>query len=215
MARRRRASSRPSREARSETERSTSPSPGPTRDPFSGRRKEPLPQGPIAEYLSQENVRAAMTPQRNALRSEMKTLCAAYYSDEYLLSMGGQKKPTTMKIHNDLKDWLRHRDDLNEEDVDQYSYNHTNLMIKTEIARRRDDLGIRHHQEGSQVRRKNRKGPIVAQNPDSKKFTFIANLWDELCDDDDDDEDYTWVHPDLVKMTARHIKRAKQELRNR
>ncbi|SPQ98428.1 unnamed protein product (mitochondrion) [Plasmodiophora brassicae] len=193
MARRRRASSRPSREARSETERSTSPSPGPTRDPFSGRRKEPLPQGPIAEYLSQENVRAAMTPQRNALRSEMKTLCAAYYSDEYLL----------------------HRDDLNEEDVDQYSYNHTNLMIKTEIARRRDDPEIRHHQEGSQVRRKNRKGPIVAQNPDSKKFTFIANLCDELCDDDDDDEDYTWVHPDLVKMTARHIKRAKQELRNR
>ncbi|CEP01035.1 hypothetical protein PBRA_008347 [Plasmodiophora brassicae] len=76
----------------------------------------------------------------------------SYYGDAYIKTVGGQKKPTTMKIHNDLKDWLRHRGDLSEQDVDQYSYNHTYLMIKTEIARRRDDLGIRPHHRTAPTR---------------------------------------------------------------
>ncbi|SPQ98469.1 unnamed protein product (mitochondrion) [Plasmodiophora brassicae] len=76
-----------------------------------------------------------MTPQRKAIRNEMKALCAAYYGDAYIKT-----------------DWLRHRGDLSEQDVDQYSYNHTYLMIKTEIARRRDDLGIRPHHRTAPTR---------------------------------------------------------------
>ncbi|CEP00845.1 Uncharacterized protein PBTT_10336 [Plasmodiophora brassicae] len=98
-------------------------------DPFApDARRRPIPSGPLARYLSPQDVRAQKTPQRMALRAEMESLTSLHYRDDYLKALGGQKKAITMKIHQQLADWLRLRDDqLTDDAVSLYTYEYTRL----------------------------------------------------------------------------------------
>ncbi|SPQ97097.1 unnamed protein product (mitochondrion) [Plasmodiophora brassicae] len=182
-------------------------------DPFApDARRRPIPSGPLARYLSPQDVRAQKTPQRMAVRAEMESLTSLHYRDDYLKALGGQKKAITMKIHQQLVDWLRLRDDLTDDAVNLYTYEYTRLMVKQELSKRRTHLGVLVQKEGSKSRLKRRRPPII-DDTGSKKFEFLASLWQELRNDDDGSA--VWTDARLLKSTVSKIRRTIESIVNK